>query len=83
MFNYSQDSVPWDFRKWVKCYMCHRYASPCMFGQMDTASQYQKWFAAFQKKWLSEQSKDSSSEDNGSSARKPAGKMILSCNDFY
>ncbi|CAG5134617.1 unnamed protein product [Candidula unifasciata] len=57
-----KDTVPKNFRKWVKCFLWRRYGSG-VAKEVDTANQYQKWLQAFQHKWLRDQEKGSSADE--------------------
>lgn len=60
--SFHQDTVPKNFRKWVKCFLWRRYGSGAG-READTAYQYQKWLQAFQQRWLCEQQKGGSTDE--------------------
>ena len=58
IFNY-QDTVPCEFRMWVKCYLGRHYNDNSTKGKQKPGAQqegmFQRWLQIFQNKWLQQQ----------------------------
>jgi hypothetical protein len=52
-----KDTVPKNFRKWVKCFVWRQYNNGAENVKGSTPKQYEKWLQAFQKKWIKKQMK--------------------------